>query len=174
MATESQFRDTQISFNLTSVNGKDFQLIFLSTEGKVSVRHGDPFFNFWTIINDGSRAKKDPTLEFQYNRTWKFLIYVSKTDLNEETKLQYLKYMGGQGIFFCREHNLPLSTDYFKSNRKCSLPKNNSENVICTRKSAWRCPEKDCFASVCKTHFREYSDAVDKVLVDNTTSNEAI
>ena len=174
VATESQGRDTQIPFNLTSANGKDFQLIFLSTEGKVSVRHGDPFFNFWTIINDGSRAVKDPTLEFQYNRTWKFLIYVSKSDFNEETKLRYLKYMGGQGIFFCSEHNLPLSTDYFKSNRKCSLPKNNSENVTCTRKSAWRCPEKDCFASVCKTHFREYSDAVDKVLVDNTPSNEAI
>ena len=174
VATESQSRDTQIPFNLTSANGKDFQLIFLSSDGKVSVRHGDPFFNFWTIINDGSRAVKDPTLEFQYNRTWKFLIYVSKSDFNEETKLRYLKYMGGQGIFFCSEHNLPLSTDYFKSNRKCNMPKNTGNQQICTRKSAWRCPEKDCFASVCKTHFREYSDTVDKVLVDNTPSNEAI
>ena len=58
----------------------------MSTDGKISLRHGDPFFGFWTILNDGSRAKKDPTLEYQYNRVWKFLIYVSKSDLNEETK----------------------------------------------------------------------------------------
>ena len=81
VATEFQSRDTQIPFNITSANGKDFQLIVLTSEGKLRVRHGNSFFNFWTIINDGSRAKKDPTLEFQYNRTWKFLIYVCKTDL---------------------------------------------------------------------------------------------
>ena len=51
--------------------------------------------------------------------------------------------MGGQGIFFCREHSLPLSTDYFKSQRKGSMPKNTGEQQICTRKSAWRCPEKN-------------------------------
>ena len=174
VATENPSRDRQIPFEITSANGKNFQLTLISTDGKISLRHGDPFFGFWTILNDGSRAKKDPTLEYQYNRVWKFLIYVSKSDLNEETKLRYLKYLGGQGVFFCREHQLPLSTDYLNSNRKCSLPRTNVRNQNCTRKSAWRCPEKDCCASVCKTHFREFCDATDKVLVDNTPSDELI
>ena len=174
VANEAPARDRQIPFNLTSPNGKDFQLNFISADGKVSLRHGDPFFNFWTIVNDGSRAMKDPTLEYQYNRIWKFLVYVSNTDLNEETKLRYLKYMGGQGVFFCREHNLPLSTDYFKSGRKCSMPKNSTDHLICTRKSAWRCPKKGCVASVCKTHFRQFCDTNDKVLVDNAQSDDAI
>ena len=82
VATEAPARDYQTPFNLTSINGKNFQLTFISAEGKLSLRPGDPFFNFWTIKNDGSRAVKDPTLEYQYNRTWNFLIYVSKTDLN--------------------------------------------------------------------------------------------
>ena len=172
VATENQSRDCQILFDLT-VNSKNFHLTFLSSENKLSLRHGDPFFGFWTIVNDGSRAQKDPTLEYQYNRVWKFLIHVSKNDLKEETKLRYLKYLGGQGIFFCREHELPLSTDYLSSNRKCSLPRNNFRDQICTRKSAWRCLEKNCFASVCKTHFRELGDANDKVLVDNTPSDDA-
>ena len=173
VATGNQSRDCQIPFDLT-VNSKNFHLTFLSTENKLSLRHEDPFFGFWTIVNDGSRAQKDSTLEYQYNRVWKFLIYVAKNDLKEETKLRYLKYLGGQGIFFCREHELPLSTDYLSSNRKCSLPRNNFRDQICTRKSAWRCPEKNCFASVCKTHFRELGDANDKVLVDNTPSDDAI
>ena len=76
-----------------------------------------------------------------------------------------MKYIVGQGIFFCREHKLPLSTDYLNSERKCRLPRNNSRHQICTRRSAWRCPEKVCFASVGKTHFFEICDANDKVLV---------
>ena len=74
--------------------------------------------------------------------------------------------MGGQEIF-CREHNLPLSTDYFKPNRKCSVPKNNNAIEICTRKSAWRFPGKIALRR-CKTHFREFADSTDRVLVDNT------
>ena len=54
------------------------------------------------------------------------------------------------------------------------MPKNTGDQRICTRKSAWRCPENNCFASVCKTHFREFCDANDKVLVDNTPSEDAI
>ena len=93
---------------------------------------------------------------------------------NDDPKIRYLKYMGGQGVLFCREHNLPLTSDYFKSNRKCSLPKNTSSNSICTRKSARRCPEKNCCASSCKTHFIEFSDSTDRVLVDNTPSADSI
>ena len=65
----------------------------------LSLRYGPPFFGFWTIRNDGSRAVKVPTVEYQYNRNWKFLIYVTQKDFTEDTKLRYLKYMGGQGIF---------------------------------------------------------------------------
>ena len=173
-STGSHGRDPQVPFELTSVNGTTFTLTLICADANLSLRYGDPFYGFWTVKNDGSRPVKDPLLEYQYNRTWKFLLYVSQKGLTEQTKLRYLKYMGGQGIFFCCEHNLPLSTDYFKSNRKCNMPKNTGGQETCTRKSAWRCPEKDCFASVCKIHFREYSDAVDKVLVDNTPSNEAI
>ena len=174
VSTGSHGRDPQIPFDLTSFNGNKFYLTLVCNENTLSLRYGPPFFGFWTIRNDGNRAVKDPTLEYQYNRNWKFLIYVSQQDLTEETKLRYLKYMGGQGIFFCQEHQLPLSTDYFKSQRKCSMPKNTGDQRICTRKSAWRCPEKNCLASVCKTHFREFCDANDKVLVDNTPSDDAI
>ena len=125
------------------------------------------FFNFWTIKNDGSRAFRDTTLEYQYNRNWKFLLYVCQSDLQQETKLRYLRYMGGQGVFFCREHNFPMSTDYMNSRRKCSLPKEGSAGIVCTRKSAWRCPEKGCVASVCKKHFIHLSEHNDQVFVDN-------
>ena len=50
-------------------------------------------------------------------------MYVSQKDLHQETKFRYLAYLGGQGVFFCREHNLHLSTDYMNSRRKCSLRK---------------------------------------------------
>ena len=170
----SSRRDTQIPFELTSINGKVFQLIFISSDNQLSFRHGSPFYNFWTVKNDGSRPCKDPTLEYQYNRTWKFLIYVCETEVNDDPKIRYLRFMGGQGVLFCREHNLPLTSDYFKSNRKCSLPKNTSNNSICTRKSAWRCPEKNCCASSCKTHFNEFCDSTDRVLVDNTPSADPI
>ena len=167
-------RDLQIPFQVTSNNGKIFELTFISSGEKLSLRHGAPFFNFWTVKNDGSRACKDPTLEYQYNRNWKYLIYVSETQVNDDPKIRYLKYMGGQGVLFCREHNLPLTSDYFKSNRKCSLPKNTTNNAICTRKSAWRCPEKNCCASSCKTHFNDFCDSTDRVLVDNTPSADPI
>ena len=62
-----------------------------------------PFYGFWTVNYNGSRPLKDPTPEYQYNRNWKFLMYVSQRDLTEETKLRYLKYMGGQGIFLPRK-----------------------------------------------------------------------
>ena len=167
VACESHGRDTQVPFELTSANGMPFQLVFLANDEQLSLRYGPPFYGFWTVKNDGGRASKDPTLEYQYNRNWKFLLYISQNDLKEETKLRYLKYMGGQGVFFCQEHNLPLSTDYLNSNRKCSLPRNTSNHQRCTRKSAWRCPTKDCNASVCRTHFSEFCDATDRVLVDN-------
>ena len=111
VATENQSRDSQIPFDRT-VNIKNFHSTFLSSGDKLSLRHGYPFFRFWTIHNDGSCAQKDPTLEYQYNRVWKFLIYVSKNDLNEETKLRYLKYLGGQGIFSVENTNYlcPLIT----------------------------------------------------------------
>ena len=67
VATENQSRDCRIPFDLT-VNSKTFHLTFLSTENKLSLRHEDPFFGFWTIVNDGSRGQKDLTLEYQYNR----------------------------------------------------------------------------------------------------------
>ena len=174
VATGSNTRDLQVPFELTSSNGTTFYLTFVSSDSTLSLRYGPPFYGFWTVKNDGSRPVKDPTLEYQYNRNWKYLLYVSKSDLNEETKLRYLKYMGGQGVFFCQEHVKPLSTDYLNSNRKCSMPKNTGVSQICTRKSAWRCPEKDCFASVCKTHFREFCDTNDRVNVDNAPSTDAI
>ena len=167
VACETHGRDTQVPYELNSTNGKPFQLVFLANEEQLSLRYGPPFYAFWTIKNDGSRAKKDLMIEYQYNRNWKFLLYVSQNDLKEETKLRYLKYMGGQGVFFCQEHTLPLSTDYLNSNRKCSLPRNSNNHQRCIRKSAWRCPTKDCNASVCRTHFREFCDATDRVLVDN-------
>ena len=172
VAYESHGRDSQVPFELFSTNGRTFQLVFLANEEQISFRYGTPFFGFWTVKNDGSRATKDPTLEYQYNRNWKFLLYISQNDLKEETKLRYLKYMGGQGVFFCQEHNLPLSTDYLTSNRKCRLPKNTGNHQKCTRKSAWRCPTKDCNASVCRTHFREFCNAADRVLVDNIYSDD--
>ena len=54
------------------------------------------------------------------------------------------------------------------------MPKNIGDQQICTRKSAWRCPITDCFASVCKTHFRELCDTGDRVSVENTPSNDVI
>ena len=171
-SSASHGREHQIPFQLTSINGKTFDLTLVSAEGKASVRYGEPFYGFWTLKENGNKFVKDPMLEYQYNRNWKFLVYTCRTDLEEKTKLRYLKYMGGQGIFFCREHNLPLTTDYLRSNRKCSVPRNTIG--ICTRKSAWRCPEKECCASVCKTHFAEFCDSTDRVLVDNTPSVEPI
>ena len=167
VACETHGRDTQVPFELNSTNGKPFRLVFLANEEQLSLRYGPPFYGFWTVKNEGSRAKKDPMLEYQYNRNWKFLLYVSQNDLKEETKLRYLKYMGGQGVSFCQEHTLPLSTDYLNGNRKCSLPRNSSIHQRCTRKSAWRCPTNYCNASVCRTHFRDFCDVTDRVLMDN-------
>ena len=160
-------RDTQIPFQITSIHATTFELTFIASDMQLSLRYGDPFFNFWTIKNNGSRAFKDATLEYQYNRNWKFLMYVSKKDLQQETKLRYLAYMGGQGVFFCQQHNLPLSTDYMNSRRKCSLPKEGSAGIICTRRSAWRCPDRGCVASVCKKHFTQLSEHNDQVFVLN-------
>ena len=41
--------------------------------------------------------------------------------MKENSKLRYLKYLGGQGAYFCQVHNKPLSTDYLKSRRICSF-----------------------------------------------------
>ena len=167
-------RNTQIPFELTSINGHPFNLTLIVAENRASVRYGPPFFGFWTMSSDKHRPVKDPSLQEQYNRSWKYLVYVSKTTLPESTKLRYLTYMGGQGVFFCREHNYPLTTDYMTSNRKCSLPRSERRGSTCARKSAWRCPKKNCFASTCKSHFRELCDTTDRVLVDNTHSDEPI
>ena len=92
-------RDMQILFLITSIHAT-FELTLISSDMQLSLRYGDPFFNFWTVKNDGSRAFRDATLEYQYNRNWKFLLYVFQKDLQQETKLRYLSYMGGQGVFF--------------------------------------------------------------------------
>ena len=97
-STGSQGRDPQVPLVLTSVDGTSFHLTLISSDRNLSLRYGPPFYGFWTIKNNGSRPLKDPTLEYQYNRNWKFLIYLSQRYLTEETKLRYLKYMGGQGI----------------------------------------------------------------------------
>ena len=42
----SSRRDTQILFELTSITGKVFQLIFISSDNQLSFRHGSPFYSF--------------------------------------------------------------------------------------------------------------------------------
>ena len=37
-------RDSQVPFQVTSINGSSFELTFLSTEMQLSLRYGDPFF----------------------------------------------------------------------------------------------------------------------------------
>ena len=72
VASETHGRDTQVPFELNSTNGKPFQLVFLANEEQLSLRHGAPFYGFWTVKNNGGRAKKDSMLEYQYNRNWNF------------------------------------------------------------------------------------------------------
>ena len=113
-------------------------------------------------------------LEYEYNRDWKVLIFVSQKDLNEETKLRYLKYMGGQGVYFCQEHDIPLSTDYVKSNRKCSISLFNNSTQILLVNLHGDVLKKDCIASVCEKHFLQFSSTNDRVLVNNAVSDEPV
>ena len=126
VASESCAREVQILFDLSSINGKNFQLSFICRDEQVSFRHGSPFFGFWTVKNDGSRAFKDPTLEYQYNRNWKYLVYVSQSDLGEETKLRYLKYMGGQGVFSARNKIYHFLQTILKVTENVACPKTQS------------------------------------------------
>ena len=58
VATENPSRDSQIPFEITAANGKNFQLTSMSTDSKISLRHGDPFLDSGQYLTTEVERKK--------------------------------------------------------------------------------------------------------------------
>ena len=120
--------------------------------------YGGYYQNFWQCNNKkvyASKCAASPSSSLEkFRSNWDTAVYVLKDSPNHRMeKYQYLQHMGGQGRFICAEHDVPLTKSPRASKITCSTV--NANGHRCSKRASFRCPSKNCLASICTPHFNE-------------------
>ena len=159
-------RRCEIPLSITTQKGS-YSLVVVTelNLSNAAFRYSGRFPGWWHVsFPSFILRKEDVNVIDQFSRNWNVVIYL--TDSQRESREQSLMFFGGQEVFKCSKHLLPLSVDMKSSSFVCRIAR-------CKNMSAWRCPKDSCSSSLCNHHFKTLSQVESSKFIDPMPSTSS-